>query len=203
MSETLSVKKRIVRIMNQLRLDKDGKNTFSNYDYFKPDDILRKLNPLLEENNLITIFNLKNNNEYYVAQLIVEDTESDAKVTYEFDISKATVKGANEAQNSGATMTYAKRYILMNVFNIADDKDDFDKSKKGKPPQQNQGTDDKKTEVSSILKVFETEFKVTKEQIETHLKKQVSKITDSDINNLRGIYTDIKANKKKVEEIFK
>jgi len=59
MSEILSVKKRIVKICNAFRVGKDGKNTFSNYDYFKPDDILKTLNPLLEEHELISIFNLK------------------------------------------------------------------------------------------------------------------------------------------------
>jgi len=123
------VKKRIVKISNLLRVGKDGKNDFAKYDYFKPDDVLKNLNPLLEEHNLITIFNLKNEGDFYKAVLTVEDTESDQKVEYVFDICKATVKGANEAQNSGATMTYAKRYSLMNAFNIADNEADFDSKK--------------------------------------------------------------------------
>lgn len=135
MSDKLSVKKRITIISNKLRLGKDGKNTFSGYEYFKPDDILKKLNPLLEELELITIFSLKNQGDYYTAILTVEDTESDSKVEYTFDIAKATVKGANEAQNSGATLTYAKRYSLMNAFNIADNDMDFDSDKMDKPKQ--------------------------------------------------------------------
>lgn len=127
--EKFTVKKRIVLISNKLRIGKDGKNTFSNYNYFKPDDIMQALNPLLEEYNLILIFNLNNKESYYQAQLIVEDTESDDRQEYIFDIQKATVKGANEAQNSGATLTYAKRYILMNCFNIADNDADFDSDK--------------------------------------------------------------------------
>ena len=127
--EKFTVKKRIVLISNKLRIGKDGKNAFGNYNYFKPDDIMQALNPLLEEYNLILVFNLNNKESYYQAQLIVEDTESDDRQEYIFDIQKATVKGANEAQNSGATLTYAKRYILMNCFNIADNDADFDSDK--------------------------------------------------------------------------
>ena len=125
MSEILSVKKRIVKICNAFRVGKDGKNTFSNYDYFKPDDILKTLNPLLEEHELISIFNLKTHETK-------EGYNSEDKVDYQFDIEKAEVKGANKAQNSGATLTYAKRYSLMNAFNIADNDDDFDSDKSAK-----------------------------------------------------------------------
>lgn len=129
MANELSVKKRISIIVNKLRVEKDGENTFAKYSYFKPEDIFKKLNPLLEEYNLITIFNLKLLDNYYVAELTIEDTETDSKVTYAFDIAKATLKGTNEAQNSGATLTYAKRYSLMNAFNIADNDDDLDAKK--------------------------------------------------------------------------
>jgi hypothetical protein len=129
-TEKMSVKKRISIITNELRVSKDGKNTFSNYNYFKPDDIFQKLNPLLEKYNLISPFNLYQKENIYEAILTIEDTDSEDKVVYHFDISKAEVKGANAAQNSGATLTYAKRYSLMNAFNIADNDDDFDSDKK-------------------------------------------------------------------------
>lgn len=129
MSEKLSVKRRIVLISNELRVGKDGKNTYSNYDYFKPDDIMKALNPLLEKYNLITMFNLFYKGEYYQAELIIADCDGNENIEYIFDIQKATVKGANEAQNSGATLTYAKRYSLMSAFNIADNDADFDSEK--------------------------------------------------------------------------
>lgn len=121
-----SIKKRIVEITNRISIKKNGKNTFSNYKYFEPDTILGELNPLLYEYNLITIFNLINKGDYYESLLTIEDCDTNDKVIYQFDIDKAVVKGANEAQNSGATLTYAKRYSLMNAFNIADNNNDMD-----------------------------------------------------------------------------
>jgi len=143
MSEKLSVKKRIAIITNEIRVGKDGRNTFSNYDYLKPDSLLNALNPLLEEYNLITHFNLEKimeKDNTYKATLTVEDTESDDKVVYIFDIDRASVKGANDAQNCGATMTYAKRYSLTNAFNIADNDIDLDSNKMS---DQNKSSDEK------------------------------------------------------------
>lgn len=118
--------KKIINIQNELRITKDGENTFSKYEYFKPDTILKLLNPLLQKHGVYTKFNLNYKQDYYQAELILADTESEQKEIYNFDILKATVKGANEAQNSGATLTYAKRYSLMNAFNIAENNSDFD-----------------------------------------------------------------------------
>ena len=147
--EKQTVKERIVLIQNKLRVGKDGKNSY--YEYFKPDDILKTLNPLLKEYNLITIFNLKNNGEFYTADLTIEDTESDQNVKYLFDIDKAVVKGANAAQNSGATLTYAKRYSLMNAFNLADNDADFDSNKKPNNPDEKNKNKDKSKDLKCVL----------------------------------------------------
>jgi hypothetical protein len=208
MSEKISVKKRIVKISNEIRIDKEGKNTFSNYDYFKPDDILKKLNPLLEENNIIAIFNLKTHETkdgYYAALLTIEDMDSEERVNYQFDIEKAEVKGANKAQNSGATLTYAKRYSLMNAFNIADNDDDFDSKKKpkGNSDPQAKLTKSIKERVNDMLNVFNSDLQVTKEQIEKHMNKKIDSINDADINKLSQLYSNIKSGKSKKEEIFK
>jgi hypothetical protein len=213
MSDKLSVKKRIVKITNLLRLEKDGKNTFSNYDYFTPNLVLAKLNPLLEENNLITLFNLKVHefkDDYYTAYLTIEDTDSPEKVEYQFDIEKAEVKGANKAQNSGATLTYAKRYSLMNAFNIADNDDDFDSNKmtelQKKSSNANNNANIKKStknRVNDMVNVFKKEFDVSKEQIEKFIGKKVDSINDAELSKLSVVYGNIKSGKNKKEEYFK
>ena len=53
-----TLQEKIVLIMNELRAQKDGKNTFANYNYFKPDDLLNLLNPLLLKHKLFCKFNL-------------------------------------------------------------------------------------------------------------------------------------------------
>ena len=124
----LSVKKRIVKISNELRVAKEGKNDFIKHSYFKPDDILQAINPLLDKYNLITIFNMDflKDRGVYKGVLRVVDCSSEENVCYRFEIPPTEVKGASKTQNAGATQTYCKRYIMMNAFNIAVDKDDPD-----------------------------------------------------------------------------
>lgn len=126
MSDKLTLKQKIIAISNELRVQKEGKNSFANYEYFKPDDINRLINPLLQKYDILILFNLEMQNDFYRATLTVEDAKEEQNRVYTMDIDKAVVKGANPAQNSGATMTYAKRYLMMNVFNIADNGADFD-----------------------------------------------------------------------------
>lgn len=135
----MTIKSKIVAISNELRLTKEGENPFQKFSYFKPDDILKALNPLLEKHGLFMSFNLPYNHEksMYEAVLYFEDLEDEKQnITYKFDIPLTKVAGASEAQGAGATMTYAKRYSLMNAFSIADNSDDLD----ARPPMQEKRT---------------------------------------------------------------
>lgn len=124
-----SVKKRIIEISNKIRIKKEGENSVNNFNYFKPDDIMIILNPLLKEYNLITIFQMEFNIEknMYEGVLVIEDCDENKPVTYFFNIPLTIMEGMSQAQNAGATMTYCKRYMLMNAFNIADNNLDPDK----------------------------------------------------------------------------
>jgi hypothetical protein len=125
----LSIKQKIVKISKELRITKDGENKFANYNYFKPDDILKALNPLMEKYDLFMSFNLPYNDskKMYEGTLYFEDlTDEKQNLTYKFDIPLTQVKGASEAQGAGATMTYCKRYSIQNAFGIADNSDDLD-----------------------------------------------------------------------------
>lgn len=132
-----SVKERIVAISNEIRISKAGKNEFMKANYFQPDDILRTINPLLESHQLISIFNMEwlKEKEMYQSTLEISDVNSLESVLYKFDIPMQELKGAGRAQSAGATQTYAKRYMFMNAFNLADNKSDLDHSK-NKPAEE-------------------------------------------------------------------
>jgi hypothetical protein len=130
----MTIKAKIVAISNGIRLTKEGENPFQKFSYFKPDDILKALTPLLAEFKLFMSFNLPYNHEknMYEAVLYFEDLEDEKQnITYKFDIPLTKVAGASEAQGAGATMTYAKRYSIMNAFSIADNSDDLDAKNAG------------------------------------------------------------------------
>ena len=145
-----SIKKRIVLISNEMRIEKEGENSYANYSYFQPDDILKAINPLLDKYNLICQFNLEWKQEMlmYRGTLKVEDCDvADGSITYTFDIPMTEVKGSSKAQGAGATQTYCKRYMLMNVFNIADNRDDPD----SKEPVKNETETVQKMSVAEVL----------------------------------------------------
>lgn len=192
MENKQSIKERIILISNELRISKDGENTYSKYAYFTPDGIMRVLNPLLQKHRLITFFNLKFKETYFEAILDIQDLDSPDNIRYQFDILKATVKGANEAQNSGATLTYGKRYLLMNIFNIADNSMDFDSNEMTEKQSKNLKTDDfldekktkpepktlepKEEKPDRTFEEFKEELKKlkTEKEITTHYKEIVT-----------------------------
>ena len=158
----MKLKEKIITIQNELRVGKDGKNTFANYNYFQPDTILNMLNPLLLKYKVFSKFNLLLKDSYYQGELMLSDAESSETETYIFDILKATVKGANEAQNSGATLTYAKRYLLMNAFNIAENNADFDSDAMQKKQESGEQAE-KQVEILSELSIIVSEFSTADE----------------------------------------
>ena len=54
----LTLQERIVIAMNNIRIKKDGKNKFANYNYFKPDTINSKVNPLFLQLKIFPITNI-------------------------------------------------------------------------------------------------------------------------------------------------
>ena len=127
-----TIKKRIIKISNKIRVTKEGKNNYKGFNYFRPDDIMIKITPLLEKYNLIDIFQMEYSvdKNMYEGRLDIEDCDTADKVSYKFDIPLTKVSGGSEAQNAGATQTYCKRYMLMNAFNIADNSLDPDADEK-------------------------------------------------------------------------
>lgn len=135
-----SVKQRVVEISNEIRINKDGENTFAKYNYFQPDTIMATINPLLKKYSLIALFQMRFNNEknMYAGLLRIEEWKTEEHINYHFDIPLTEVKGSSQAQNAGATQTYCKRYMLMNAFNIADNNADPDATK-NEPVTKGQG----------------------------------------------------------------
>lgn len=150
----MNLYQKIIEISNELRVAKDGKNKGIGFNYFNADDIAKQLNPLMKKHGLFIKFEIVLKKEFekdniYTALTTVIDTESDKTVDYQFDIKEAVVQRAQGAQATGATITYAKRYMLMNIFNIADNKDDPD-AHLGEEPQEKPKA--KNTEVVDVLK---------------------------------------------------
>lgn len=115
----VSLKERILLVMNEIRISKNGKNTFQNYEYFKPEEINQKVNPLFlkykifpwfytdfEQYETETLETLGENTSVTtkkdyreVAVLKLQDIlKKDEDVVYKMPIKNIDIKGANEMQ---------------------------------------------------------------------------------------------------------
>ena len=130
----LSVKERISRISNELKVEKKGENEElrANFIYFNLEDITKALIPMLFKYRLSMEFDMRfiKENDMYRGELEIGDFDDDRKDVrvFTFDIPLAELSGVTKSQSAGATLTYCKRYVIMNVFHIADNSSDLDNS---------------------------------------------------------------------------
>lgn len=199
-SNKQSVKKRIIEISNKIRIKKEGENNVNNFNYFKPDDIMIILNPLLKEYNLITIFQMEFNVEkdMYGGVLIIDDCDEDKSVIYYFDIPLTIMERMSQAQNAGATMTYCKRYMLMNAFNIADNNLDPDKGT-GRPVSKSVNKSVNRPVSKSVNRLIEENNIVQFEKV----KKIIGQIKDTNslIEYSKNLPTSKLFNEKQKKEL--
>ena len=170
----MSIMERMLNIMNEIRIEKNGKNTFSNYDYFKPEEINKKVNPLFLQYKIFPIFttyfkkfdmkvteeldSVKTVTEAQYAEIamlkLIDILNPSEFLVYEMPLKEIEIKGANKMQNVGGVRTYAKRYLYMEALNISDnhldlDNDDMSIKKGGKPSSR----DEKVEEIINAIKI--------------------------------------------------
>lgn len=95
---------------------KTGNNKFAGYTYYELADILPEVNKLANELKFCCVVNFENE----IARLDFCDLEKDERITFTSPMSTASLKGAMEVQNTGAVITYLKRYLYQNCFEIVE-----------------------------------------------------------------------------------
>ena len=98
-------------------LKKSGENKFSKYTYYELGDFLPKVNELMDKYDLTAIFQFGLDE----AKLIVINTDNvEEYIEFSTPITVAELKGTYAIQNFGATQTYARRYLYIMAFEIAE-----------------------------------------------------------------------------------
>lgn len=98
-------------------LKKTGYNKYSNYKYFELGDFLPYINDICNELGLYTEFSY----EEKLAALTVYNTENlEEKRVWTTPVEVATLKGCSTIQNIGGTQSFARRYLYMMAFEIAE-----------------------------------------------------------------------------------
>jgi hypothetical protein len=123
MSEAL---KALGVIQEKLRAPKGQWNEFSKFHYRSCEDIVEAAKPLLAELNAVLVINdevVLVGERYYVKATATVHVGGDSISTSALAREVLQKKGADEAQVTGATSSYARKYALNGLFAIDDSKD--------------------------------------------------------------------------------
>lgn len=122
--ETLQQK--LINIQQKLKVPKDKKNTFANFNYRSAESILQTVKPLLKENNVTLVMHdeiVEVGGRIYV-KAIVTLNDNELKISSQaFAREEETKKGMDAAQITGSASSYARKYALSGLFAIDDGND--------------------------------------------------------------------------------
>ena len=124
-----SVMKKLLKargIIKNSKLKKKGKNTYSDYEYFTPDQVAKLVDKACQDVGLISIFSLDRDEIGYFGRLTTLDVETGHSIESIMRTEIPEIKATNATQKMGGAYTYTKRYMLMNEYDIADNSLDFD-----------------------------------------------------------------------------
>ena len=115
-------------LIHKAKVKKEGRNTYSAYDYFTPEQVEGLVADACEAVNAICITSLKKDELGYFQVLDFVDLEnpSGEKIHFELRTERPEIKATNLTQQMGGMDTYSERYIKMKVFQIKDNNLDFD-----------------------------------------------------------------------------
>jgi len=102
----------------ELAVKKSGQNRFAGYSYYELADILPVVNKLAKEMKFAVAVAYESDNDVWELHFI--DSENGERITFTAPHSTAQLKGCHEVQNLGAVMTYIKRYLYQNAFEIVE-----------------------------------------------------------------------------------
>lgn len=119
-----SGKKNIYEKLMEMRVDfttagikKSGRNDYSKYNYYTLDDFLSTCTKIAASHKVLILYSI----DKEAAKLDLRNLEDIEEVlTFSMPLADATIKGGSAIQNLGSQMTYTKRYLYMNVFEIAE-----------------------------------------------------------------------------------
>lgn len=135
----MEIFKKIAKAKYQVKntdLKKAGRNDYSKYNYFTPDQVESLVFEACQTNGLITKFDLVRNEFGETGRLTIIDINTDETAVYEMATAIPEIKATNIAQQLGGCVTYTERYLKMSAFGIVEnslDFDDKDNSKKLEP----------------------------------------------------------------------
>lgn len=122
---------KLAQIQAKLAVPKGRENTFGGFSYRSAEDILRAVKPLLAEHNLLLTLNdtieMLGNRFYVASKASLIDTETGEDITVKAMAREPESRTKmDDAQVTGSSSSYARKYALCGLFAIDDSSDDPD-----------------------------------------------------------------------------
>lgn len=118
--------KNLIKVQSTLNAPKGQRNNFGNYNYRSCEDIMGAVKPLLAAHGLVQFVSdeiEQVGDRFYVkATVTVTDGESSHSVSA-YARESLSKRGMDDAQVTGSTSSYARKYALNGMYNIDDNKD--------------------------------------------------------------------------------
>jgi len=191
--KTLLKIQKVIDKIKESDVKKLGRNDFSGYDYFTPEQIDGIVSAECKTEKLFYKFDLARNEFGISGSLKIYDLE-DLKaepIVFEMASDVPAITATNAAQQLGGSMTYTKRYLLQNAFNINDnnlDPDSTNQTKKREEikitwltkPQFESALNSNVKGIGATLEKYSTAtFKMSKE-FKTQLENKLNDLISSD-----------------------
>lgn len=117
--------KKLLKTITALQVNKGHRNDYGGYYYRNAEDILAALKPLMTANGIIPIITdtiEQVGDRYYVkATVSVYDADTSELIATNTAYAREPInrKGMDEAQVTGSSSSYARKYALAGIFNLA------------------------------------------------------------------------------------
>lgn len=182
-------------IIAKTELKKQGKNEFSHYEYYSPEQVIALVQDANNKVGLINVFSLKKDELGIYGELKIVDTDNGDWVEFIGVAEVPDIKATNITQKYGGCYTYINRYLLMLAYNFADcelNSLDFDTT------EQTKKANEQKKETKTQLQPF------TNENLDK-LTKQTDKYKTAEdaIAEIKKHYTLDAEMETKVKELYK
>ena len=126
---------KIIKIQSELKVPKQQRNKFGNYNYRSCEDIVEGVKPLSKELGLALLISdelvLIGERYYIKATAKLTDGENE-EFCNGYARESANKKGMDDSQLTGSTSSYARKYALNGLLAIDDTKDADNLNKHGK-----------------------------------------------------------------------
>jgi len=185
-------------IIKKMNLKKTGRNEYSKFDYYTPEQVEKLVDIACEKTNTLVLCNLKKDEFGLFQTLDFIDLKSEEKISFEMRTKHGSITATNETQQMGGTDTYSERYIKMKVFQIKDNNLDIDAQSKPVKESKKEPKSEK-AQILFLLKELGIKAK-TKEDYEKVIKTKTQlNLIEKNYNEIISRLTIINNEKKEYE----